>query len=290
MTGVMTLTNGIVTVSDGSVLTHNGTATRTASPTTAYIDGELRRTYTATGAYTYFVGENGYSPVAVTVTNLAVNPSSLTVEAIDLPSPAITTAKITRYWQLEENVGGDITANLQFTYLFADQSTIPDAQLDDLRVFRNNVNECLTNTMCVTPATASSNGVGTVTGKTDFSPWGIGVDATTAASVDIGGRVRQANGRGVFRARVTLIDAEGVQRTAYTNPFGYYRFTEVVVGETYVITASHLRYQMAQPTQVHFVESENVNINFTAFIADDAEKPVAPQKRNGKRAVEQKRP
>ncbi len=289
--GMITLTNGIVSTGANTLTSDTtGTVTRT----NGFVEGNFRKLFAAGGgqSFEFPVGtvsgtDDGYTPVNLTNLTAAAG-GGLTVKAFDTGSPAITTAKITRYWELTET--GSIEANLQFIYLFADQSTIPDAQLDDLRVFRNNVNECLTNTMCVTPATASSNGVGTVTGKTDFSPWGIGVDATTAASVDIGGRVRQANGRGVFRARVTLIDAEGVQRVAYTNPFGYYRFTEVVVGETYVITASHLRYQIAQPTQVHFVEAENVNINFTAFIADDAEKPVAPQKRNGKRAVEQKRP
>lgn len=66
---------------------------------------------------------------------------------------------------------------------------------------------------------------------------------TTAASVSIGGRVTDAFGRGVSGARVGLTDANGSLLYATTNPFGYYRFAEVAAGETYILTATHKRYE-----------------------------------------------
>ena len=66
--------------------------------------------------------------------------------------------------------------------------------------------------------------------------------APTAAAGEISGRVVTADGRGVFKARLTLTDRNGEEKTALTNSFGYYRFNEVAVGETYVIAVQHKRY------------------------------------------------
>ncbi len=44
---------------------------------------------------------------------------------------------------------------------------------------------------------------------------------------------------------VTLTDTTGETRFAMTNPFGFYRFGEVSLGETYFLSVSHKRYQFA---------------------------------------------
>ncbi len=59
----------------------------------------------------------------------------------------------------------------------------------------------------------------------------------TAASVSVGGRVLTGEGRGLARASVSFTDAEGNLRIAITNQFGYYRFDNVAVGQTYVFEA-----------------------------------------------------
>ena len=86
----------------------------------------------------------------------------------------------------------------------------------------------------------------------------------TAASVDIGGRVREANGRGIFRTRVTMTDAGGNVRMAFTNQFGYFSFSNVAAGNTYVFSATDRRYQFAEPTQVLFINEATEGINFMA--------------------------
>lgn len=83
----------------------------------------------------------------------------------------------------------------------------------------------------------------------------------TAASVTISGRVVWKN-RGIPRARVFLTDANGEVRIAVTNPSGYYRFTDVQVGETYVLRASGKRYSFAP--QVLMVMEEINDLNFVA--------------------------
>ena len=86
--------------------------------------------------------------------------------------------------------------------------------------------------------------------------------APTAASVVLGGRVFNAGGQPVSKAFVTLTGADGAIRTALTNPFGYYRFEAVAVGETYVLSVVSKQYQFAP--QVVFVMDEASELNFFA--------------------------
>lgn len=99
---------------------------------------------------------------------------------------------------------------------------------------------------------------------TTFTNASISLAAPTASSVSVGGRVVTADERGMYKARVTLTDSNGNTRTVLTNQFGYYSFTEVSVGETYVLSISHKRYQFVQPTQLLFVIEELYDVNFTA--------------------------
>ncbi|MGI8786532.1 MAG: lamin tail domain-containing protein [Pyrinomonadaceae bacterium] len=90
------------------------------------------------------------------------------------------------------------------------------------------------------------------------------INAPTAASASIGGRVTQPNGRGIFRARITMIDSQGNTSMAYTNQMGFYRFEDVPSGATYILSVSHRRYQFANPSSVQFVNEDNSEINFVS--------------------------
>lgn len=59
------------------------------------------------------------------------------------------------------------------------------------------------------------------------------VMAPVAAGVTVEGRVFSTSGNAVNKAIVTMVDNQGNVRSAMTNPFGYYRFIDVQVGETY---------------------------------------------------------
>ena len=84
--------------------------------------------------------------------------------------------------------------------------------------------------------------------------------APTAASVSISGRVLTAFGRGVSRTIVSLTDTRGRVKSARTNQFGYYRFTDVEVGETYIINARHKNYKF-RPQAVSINDSlTNMNL------------------------------
>ena len=88
--------------------------------------------------------------------------------------------------------------------------------------------------------------------------------APTAALVSVSGRALTATGRGIRGVRVSLTDASGGVRTATTSTRGVYRFNDVAVGETYVLTARGKRYTFSQPTQIVSVGEETAEINFVA--------------------------
>ncbi len=82
----------------------------------------------------------------------------------------------------------------------------------------------------------------------------------TAASVTISGRILNAADRGISKALVSLTAADGTTRTVLTNPFGYYRFTEVASGETYIFQVKAKNYVFA--ARVVNVNQEITDLNF----------------------------
>jgi hypothetical protein len=88
--------------------------------------------------------------------------------------------------------------------------------------------------------------------------------APTAANVTIGGRVLTAGGFGIRNARVTLTEADGTTRAALTGAFGYYRFEEIEVGQTVVISITSKRFVFSQPTQILNVTEEANEVNFVS--------------------------
>jgi hypothetical protein len=89
--------------------------------------------------------------------------------------------------------------------------------------------------------------------------------ASTAASVTIGGQVvtSPASKRGVSRAVVTMTDSSGEIRTAISNKFGFYQFSEVSVGQNYIFSVKHKRYEFEPQTLS--VNEDRRNINFVAL-------------------------
>lgn len=90
--------------------------------------------------------------------------------------------------------------------------------------------------------------------------------APTAASVSVGGRILTADGRGIRNVRVTLANSAGETRTVLTGPFGYYRFADVQVGETYVISIAAKRFVFNPPSRILTLQEELNNVDFTALI------------------------
>lgn len=87
--------------------------------------------------------------------------------------------------------------------------------------------------------------------------------APTAARVSVSGRVATFYGAAVTRARVMMTDPEGNVRTALTNNFGYYRFEDVEVGNTYVFNVVSKQYQFSP--RVVTLDDAMADLDFIAF-------------------------
>ena len=111
--GALTLTSGLVnTGANVLAVGASGSATRTSG----YVIGNLRKTFGGATSFTFHVGTaNAYSPATADVT---AGSGDLTVRANQGKHPVIAGAEaLQRYWAL---TGSGLTANLTFQYLAGD--------------------------------------------------------------------------------------------------------------------------------------------------------------------------
>ena len=94
--------------------------------------------------------------------------------------------------------------------------------------------------------------------------WNFTPFAPTAAQVIISGRVRTADGRGIRNVLVSLTAPDGTTRTVQTSTFGYYRFNNIPVGATYIVSVSAKKFTFSQPTVVLSVSEEIGELDFVA--------------------------
>lgn len=86
-----------------------------------------------------------------------------------------------------------------------------------------------------------------------------------AAPATVGGRVLTANGSGIKNARVTLRNLNGMgEQAATTNQFGYYEFSDVPVGESYIVTVSAKTATFSPSSQIITLQDNLSDLNFTA--------------------------
>lgn len=75
----------------------------------------------------------------------------------------------------------------------------------------------------------------------------------TSANASVSGRVLTAAGTAIRNARVVFTDAEGVGRSAVSNPFGYFRIDGLPAGQTYVVSTWAKGYNF-EPVTLSVVE------------------------------------
>lgn len=88
----------------------------------------------------------------------------------------------------------------------------------------------------------------------------------TATSTSISGRIKTADERGIKNVRLLLANgATGETLRAISNPFGYYRFENILAGQTYLLTVSSKRFLFDPNTRVITLLNELTNEDFTAL-------------------------
>ena len=94
--------------------------------------------------------------------------------------------------------------------------------------------------------------------------WNFTPAAPSAANVNVGGRIITANGNGIRNVSVILTAPDGTRRSAFSANFGYYRFENVPVGETYIISVAAKKYTFSQPSVIYSVFEEVADLDFIA--------------------------
>jgi hypothetical protein len=113
--------------------------------------------------------------------------------------------------------------------------------------------------------TRNDNGAFVPVGGNIAGGWGLQILAPTAANVEISGRLLTASGEGIRNATVMLSGGNLTQPVqVQTGTFGYYRFSNLVVGQTYVITVISKRYTFPNPSRVINLVDNVTDENFEA--------------------------
>jgi Regulatory P domain of the subtilisin-like proprotein convertases and other proteases len=84
--------------------------------------------------------------------------------------------------------------------------------------------------------------------------------APTAAGATVSGRLMTTSGAPVRGGIIKMTNSAGVEKIARSNPFGYFHFTDVSTGETYVITVESKLYRFTPQTVSVMSDIAELNI------------------------------
>jgi hypothetical protein len=254
-----TMTSGRIITGANTLILSSGTATVTR--TSGYVDGNFRKNYTAVGNKSFEVGTaNSFSPMAINVTTLTTNPSTMTVRAVQGPQPVLNPAtSLQRYWSITE--GGAVTATLTGTYA-TDALDVVGTEAN-YRVIRvtggtavNFIEVCPAG-----PCVAEATNTITIAGVTEFSDWTAGEPVSpTAAPATISGRVTTTSGAPL--AGVTMRLDGGRTAMTVTDANGNYRFANVPVEQFYTVTPFIVNYHFSPASRSYSLVSNQTEATF----------------------------
>lgn len=96
----------------------------------------------------------------------------------------------------------------------------------------------------------------------DFS---IQIFDPTAANVSLGGRITTAFGRPIMNIGVLLQGSDGTTRYATTGSMGYYNFTDLPVGQPYVLSLQAKRFHFTENAKLINLKGDVLDMNFTSI-------------------------
>ena len=192
--------------------------------------------------------------------------------------PVITAAGVFVAGTLNSN------ANSTFTVEFFKQSVADTSGFGEGATYIGSVNVTTNGsgnaTFTFTPASSLSPGqfiTATATnqgGDTSEFSQAFQVNGPTSANVEVAGRVISNTGMPIGRTYLTLADQSGNVHQSLTNPFGYFRFSDVPSGQTYILSMNSKSFEFTPSSIVLTVTSE---ITDMMIIGTRREDHTAPQ-------------
>lgn len=110
-----------------------------------------------------------------------------------------------------------------------------------------------------------------------YSGFWIQARLTQPNSAVAGGRVLNAEGKGIRNVQVTITFPNGEARTVVCGAAGYYSFAEVPTGKNYVVTVAAKRFTFTQNTQSRMIVGDTQDINFIADTPVSTKSEESPQ-------------
>jgi len=266
--GALTLSSGVIT-SGANVLTIGSGASMSGASPTAYVDGNLRKVYAATGVKGFEVGTaNGYSPVSVNIT-AGTFPTDFTVRAVQGPQPNVKTpaAALQRYWKLAAT---GVTANLIFNYLDADVPPPPSTE-NSFVIFKWDGGFTMPGGSVNTVTNEAS--ISGVSDATLLSDWTLAQpNAPTAADGTVSGTIVDPAGNPVAGAVVHLSGAQN--RKFITDANGNYFFDNVETNGFYLVTPSRANYSFNPGARSFTQLGESTQALFTGVPSQQTANPL----------------
>ncbi len=221
----------------------------------SYIDAPLRRCINSSGTYRFPVGSSGvYAPIELSGISgsgdFTIEPKSGAYSGMAAGLPA---NRLQRWWNTTNN--GIALANMAFQY--ADPEV--NGYEPRYKVYAINGGAAQFVPSIINTA---SNRI-TVQGINSFPAFTLAEGPSTPQLLK--GRVKTASGRGAEGVIVTLTDQFGGVRYSITNPFGYYRFPNVMTWENYTVRVNSKRYTFSVNTRTQEFPENAADINFTSI-------------------------
>lgn len=107
-------------------------------------------------------------------------------------------------------------------------------------------------------STASGGGFHLIDGL-----WATENPTANSPFANIGGRVTRSKGKGVVRVSITITNPNtNLSYQTWTEPKGYYRFSNIPTGGNYVITVSHRHFEFDPNSISLFISQDRNNVDF----------------------------
>lgn len=220
----------------------------------SYVNSPLQRCLNSTGTYRFPVGSNGvYAPVELS--NIAGG-GTLTVEprsgAYSGAATGLPANRLQRWWSMAN--GGISQADITFGY--SDPEIVGYEPRYKVFSINGGTAQLLSTFLNTVTNRASVNGI------TSFSAFTMADGPPTPQLLQ--GRITGASGRGAGYVVVTLTDQSGNVRYTQTNPFGYYKFPDVMSWDNYTLRVQGKRFTFSSSAQTFELQDSGLTINFTA--------------------------
>ena len=253
--GSLSLNGGKITGAGPVFVTSCNPTAVIGGSNTSFVSSPLRRCVNSSGTFRFPVGtDSTYAPVELRnifgTANFTVEPKA---GPYSDPAAGLPNNRLLRWWKITH---AGIGNQVDITFSYADSDVVQTE--GRYRVYRINNGSA---TQLPSSIDTLLNRA-TATAVEEFSSFTLAEG--TPAPRTLSGRLTNPNGRGASGVLVALTDDQNNVRYAVTNPFGYYRFMDVLTFRTYTVQVRSKKFTFAVPSRVVEFDEYTASVNFVS--------------------------